>query len=291
MSIKIFSWLRIRYPQNYIIRYPVRGAIIIAIFVFVFAAIYKPLNTQAARTWSYAMTIAVYSIICSASVIPAVLAIRSLNRFSEGKEWTILKELLSDVFILLVNAIAVYFVGFLVETTGPRWNISTFINSVTIGCLLGIIPIAFFTGMNYRYLFSPEVLHNEVTGNTIQDNLSQESLIEITSQLKKEELSFYPSEFIFAESDGNYVDFYLNKNNLVRKEVIRNSINNIEQQLSRIPYFFRTHRAFIVNLKKVKSKQGNTLGYLIRLDETETPIPVSRQNTGNFNLLLSRFNS
>jgi hypothetical protein len=64
-----------------------------------------------------------------------------------------------------------------------------------------------------------------------------EDLIQISSQLKKEELSFYPGQFLYAESDGNYVVFYLNRNNLIKKEIIRNSINNIEQQLSDIPYF------------------------------------------------------
>ena len=185
----------------------------------------------------------------------------------------------------------VYFLGFFVESSGTRWNISTFMGSITIGFLLGVIPLVYFSGMNYRYLFYAERILPGEGGKNDQDNLAQETMIEIGSTLKKEELSFYPAEFIYAESDGNYVDFYLNKNNLVRKEVIRNSIHNIEGQLSGIPWFFRTHRAFIVNLRKVKSKQGNTLGYLIKLDGSEKKIPVSRQNTGNFNRLLARFNS
>jgi Response regulator of the LytR/AlgR family len=94
---------------------------------------------------------------------------------------------------------------------------------------------------------------------------------------------------MYAESDGNYVVFYLNKNNLVKKEIIRNSINNIEQQLSEIPYFLRTHRAFIVNLKKVRNKQGNTLGYQIKLSDSEFKIPVSRKNTEIFNKLLAQY--
>lgn len=113
--------------------------------------------------------------------------------------------------------------------------------------------------------------------------------VQISSQLKNEDLSFYPGEFIYAESDGNYVVFYLFKNNQVKKEIIRNSINSIEQQLSGIPYFLRTHRAFIVNLKKVRSKQGNTLGYLLKLNETELKIPVSRNNTRIFNELFSKY--
>jgi DNA-binding LytR/AlgR family response regulator len=87
------------------------------------------------------------------------------------------------------------------------------------------------------------------------------------------------------------VVFYLSINNLVKKEIIRNSINSIEQQLSGIPYFLRIHRAFIVNLKKVRSKQGNTLGYMIKLSETEIKIPVSRKNTKDFNKLSALYHT
>ena len=69
------------------------------------------------------------------------------------------------------------------------------------------------------------------------ENQPPEELVQISSQLKKEELSFYPGQFLYAESDGNYVVFYLNINEQVKKVIIRNSINNIEQQLSEIPYF------------------------------------------------------
>jgi DNA-binding LytR/AlgR family response regulator len=184
--------------------------------------------------------------------------------------------------------IAIYLLGFFIESSGKRWNISTFLNSFKGAFLTGIIPLTFFTAINYRFLLWQSVKYNEenrtMTGPNSQPH---ENLIKISSQLKKEELSFYPSQFLYAESDGNYVVFYLNKDNLVKKEIIRNSINNIEQQLSEIPYFLRTHRAFIVNLKKVRSKQGNTLGYLIKLSDNEFKIPVSRNNTKIFNELLA----
>jgi DNA-binding LytR/AlgR family response regulator len=96
---------------------------------------------------------------------------------------------------------------------------------------------------------------------------------------------------LYAESDGNYVVFYLCINNQLKKEIIRNSINNIEQQLSGIPYILWIHRAFIVNLKKVRSRQGNTLGYLIKLNESEFKIPVSRKNTKVFNNLLALYHN
>jgi DNA-binding LytR/AlgR family response regulator len=71
--------------------------------------------------------------------------------------------------------------------------------------------------------------------------------------------------------------------------IIRNSISEIEQQLAGIPYFMRTHRAFIVNLGKVISKNGNSLGYQLKLKGSNHIIPVSRQNTQIFDELTRKF--
>jgi DNA-binding LytR/AlgR family response regulator len=109
-----------------------------------------------------------------------------------------------------------------------------------------------------------------------------ETYIRIESQLKKEELGFYPSQFIYAESESNYVIFYFLQDNIVQKEIIRNTISNVEEQLSHIPWFVRTHRAFIVNLKKVEQAKGNSLGFRIKLTGIDSEIPVSRSNTNDF---------
>jgi DNA-binding LytR/AlgR family response regulator len=116
-----------------------------------------------------------------------------------------------------------------------------------------------------------------------------EEPIRIVSKLKKEELEFFPGQLLYAESDGNYVIFHLTIDNHVKTRVIRNSINNIEQQLSSVPYFIRTHRAFIVNIHMVSSQKGNTLGYRLKLSSVDIEIPVSRQKTREFDQLLKKF--
>ncbi|MCF8363633.1 MAG: LytTR family transcriptional regulator DNA-binding domain-containing protein [Prolixibacteraceae bacterium] len=59
-----------------------------------------------------------------------------------------------------------------------------------------------------------------------------------------------------------------------------------QEQLAVIPYFMRVHRAFIVNLKKVISKKGNALGYRLKLEESKSVIPVSRQNIQKFDQMM-----
>jgi hypothetical protein len=292
MKGRIIKWLNIKYPQNYIIKNPFTGTLIIALFVFGFTVLYKPFSTHAARAFSYEATMAIYSLLSGIFIFLSIKILKTVKYFSNTKDWTIFKEFLSVFLVLFVLGIAIYLLGFFIETSAQRWNISTFLNSFKGAFLTGIIPLFFFTAINYPYLFSESIDLN--IGNvaiTGQENQPSEDLIQISSQLKKEDLSFYPSQFLYAESDGNYVVFYLSINSLVKKEIIRNSINSIEKQLSGIPYFLRIHRAFIVNLKKVRSKQGNTLGYMIKLSETEIKIPVSRNNTKDFNKLSALYHT
>jgi hypothetical protein len=280
-----------RFPQNLIIQKPFWGGFIIAAISFLFLVLYKPLGVRASRDMSFEITMAIYSTFSGVSAFLAIKLLRSLSWFRIENDWTIKKELLSAFLVICATCLSVYFLGFVIEESSPRWNLATFYDSFINAFLIGVIPFMFFTIGNYRYLFPHKI---ESTAKTVENDTDRQTageMIRISSQLKKESLSFHPSELIFAESDGNYVVFYLEKDGQVKKETIRNSINSIEQQLASLPFLFRTHRAFIVNLKKVITKHGTTLGYNLKLSGTEVRIPVSRNNTKEFNRAMSELSS
>lgn len=232
---------------------------------------------------------AIYSLIAGTSVLILIKLLRTLDWFDRTK-WTLLKEIVSILLILTGTSIVIYIAGFFIEVKGDRWNLHTLLNSCKNVFSVGIIPYIFFSALNYRYL-NLRKYPDQTEPYTLQEALkkSQEDLLQISSQLKKEELTFYPSQFLYAESDGNYVIFYLWANNQMKKQIIRNSISNIEQQLAGIPYILRTHRSFIVNMKKVTNKQGNILGYRLKLDGTDYKVPVSREKTKMFDNLFSQY--
>jgi DNA-binding LytR/AlgR family response regulator len=101
-------------------------------------------------------------------------------------------------------------------------------------------------------------------------------------------LSFNSEEFIYAASDRNYVDFYLEGKSGIIKKTIRNSMTNVEEQLNGFPQFFRTHRAFLINLKKMEKKQGNALGYDLKLTGINEKIPVARNKIKAFDKQLKK---
>jgi len=289
MVIKISNWLNKKYPQNILIKKPLLGTLLFLVFCICFVIVYKPLNVHESRFLNFEMTVAAYFIIASFPLFGIVKLLKHIKYFSDPEEWTILKEILSVTISLLGTGVAIYFSGFLLEVPDSRWNLQTFFNSVIIGFLIGLVPFLFFTIINYRYLFVTDIEKSYHNNPGIVNTEKAEEKVRIVSQLKKEILEFFPGQFIYAESDGNYIVFYLDIENQVKKKIIRNSISNIEQQLSEIPFCFRTHRAFIVNVKKIISLKGNTLGYKLKLSGIDAEIPVSRQKARDFGQLMKQY--
>ncbi|QIA09350.1 LytR/AlgR family response regulator transcription factor [Draconibacterium halophilum] len=270
-------WLK-DYPQNYLIKKPIAGALVLAFFCFVMLMIYKPVSNQGVSNLPYIQTMAVYCLSAGLAAYIAIRLFKTIKWFSSKNVWNLLKEMVFIVLIMLIIGIVIYLLAFLLEPPSDRWNLATFFDSFKYGFFTGIIPFAFFTAINYQSLFITRI-------SVIEDSSQKmplENKIQIRSKLKKEELTFYPSQLIYAESDGNYVVFQLLVNGKIKQEMIRNSMSEVERQLSDFPEFHRTHRAFIVNLKKVANKKGNSSGYHLTLNNTEFEVPVSRQNTKSF---------
>ena len=289
MAMSEPSFLFKPFPQNFIIRSPFRGAAILAIFNFLFLLLYRPLSAHGNIFLSYEAAMAVYSSIGAFSVWGIIQILKSKTHFLTLHDWTFLKELTTIVILLAGMGIAVYLTGFISEPPANRWNWNTFLDSFKNAFLTGILPFAYFTGINLRYLFPAGAHIEQELPPPPSPGKKPEKLIQMTSKLKKESLSFYPSEFIYAVSDANYIDFYLLKEGRVIKKTIRNSMNNVMHQFSEFPYVMRTHRAFIVNLNKIRKKKGNALGYQLTLEGIEETIPVSRQNIAGFDETLEKY--
>lgn len=278
MVINVKKTLGKDYPQNYLIKNPVAGSMILAFFCFAMLMIYKPASNQGSSNLPYNQTMAIYSLSAGLAAYVSMRLFKKINRFSKPKEWNLVKEVAFIVMIMAVLGIVIFLLAFWLEPPSDRWNLETFLDSFKYAFFTGIVPFAFFTAINYQSLFTTRISVIEES----DEKMPLEDKIQIRSKLKKEELTFYPSQMIYAESDGNYVIFHLLVNAKVEQKMMRNSMGEVERQLSDFPQFFRTHRAFMVNLKKVTAKKGNSSGYQLKLAETDFEVPVSRQKTKAF---------
>ena len=276
MVVNIFNR---NYPRNYLFQKPVHGAFFAFATTLGFMLLYRPLNLNDNKILGFAGAMTVYSFLGCTTSLAMIILLKKIPSFSDKARWTLTKELLLIFICLSMMSLVIFASGFLIEIGGNP----DFLLSAKFTFLLGVLPYAVFTVRNFFHLFPEDATYIKQNFHESRSEILVEEKIHIESRLKSEELSFYPSQFLFAESEGNYVTFYLSVDGKVEKASIRNAISDIENQLHEVDFFFRTHRAFIVNLHQVGEKSGNVLGYRLKLNGIDKEIPVSRQNTKRFN--------
>jgi len=101
--------------------------------------------------------------------------------------------------------------------------------------------------------------------------------IEILSDNESDNFRIQVSEIVYAKSADNYVEIGYHDEGIVKKKMVRNTLRNIEQQLSDFNTFIRTHRTSLVNIQYIDKLNKNFNSYWLSLDKTKETIPVSRQ--------------
>lgn len=92
----------------------------------------------------------------------------------------------------------------------------------------------------------------------------------------KESISLLPSDFLFAESEGNYVSIHYIDGGEANQAMLRTSMKNVIAILCENKDIMQCHRAYIVNLRHVESVEGRSSGIGLKLQHCETVIPVSK---------------
>ncbi|WP_194975493.1 LytTR family DNA-binding domain-containing protein [Aquiflexum lacus] len=282
------DWLKKEIPQNFLLQKPWAAFGVITVFGFLFMVIYTPFDAgqdDPLFVWKligYGLFVGSAALLATGGVINPLIC-------KKNRLWTIGKELLAFGVILLSMGLIIYFAAFLLEPAADRWNLATFLDSFKYALFICFLPYVFFSLMHAPFWFSALPVQEEYFKRLPIKNPQNEPIINISSKLKKESLDFQLSELLCISSEGNYVVFYLSKDGKLQKKIIRNSMNEIEEQMNTHSCLLRVHRAFLVNLNKITQKRGNTLGYRLRLNGMDLEIPVSRNKVKEFDEKFAEF--
>jgi DNA-binding LytR/AlgR family response regulator len=82
----------------------------------------------------------------------------------------------------------------------------------------------------------------------------------------------FPRKKHYLKADGSYTDIYLNNGSQL---VVRKKLIEFEKLLPPTRKFFRSHRSFLVNLRRIKQFVRGDGGYLMM--ENDQEIPISRE--------------
>ncbi|MCF6365470.1 MAG: LytTR family transcriptional regulator [Bacteroidales bacterium] len=151
---------------------------------------------------------------------------------------------------------------------------------VTLVCLLPLI-ITMFMHKNKLLKQDITTLKKENKSHLLKlkeyENIEIEKEIEILSTNKSDKLVLKCKQIISIKSADNYIEISYLEENILEKKLIRNTLKNIETQLSNQKNFIRCHRTSIVNIIYVESLVRNKNGYSLKMSCFEETIPVSRQ--------------
>lgn len=239
--------------------------------VFVMMSIFKP---NSLPTDQRSLEIILY-ITLSTIVVTAVVAYifpLIFKKYYNPKNWTKGKFLsvpISIVTILMPLLMIVINNWFHLKGISSQY---TPVVQLIVLYLIGY-SIAFFpTFIIYHIAIRSDQRENRKKNNPVFNKCG----IIITSKLK-ETLELAPTDFLYAEVQGNYVTiYYLTEQQDIQHKTLRVTLSVIIDTLRDYPSIMRCHRAFLINtlyIKEIFRKQQN---YGIRLNNTTIEIPVSK---------------
>ncbi len=255
----------------------------IGLFVFLFLYIFQPDNLIGTSNAFALFPCFIYGLI--GSVIPSLSLIftpRLFPNYCNEEKWNIKKEFTLNISIVILIAIFVNIFGFNYLEIDFDWF--KLFKIVTLVFLVSLIPVLGLISFNQNRWLKQYIASSEEINETIEHSKphlphvnSNEVIIE--GQGKNERVRLNVDDVLFISSQGNYCEIIRVINGKIKKDLIRISIANIEEQLKSFEVIEKVHRSFIVNLENVRNVNGNAQGYKLYFEHTKTVVPVSRNKS------------
>jgi hypothetical protein len=278
MENRIIKYLKQPYPKN-IGR--LKSIVISSLLVFFLLAVFQPFGLSNIKEHKLFILVG-YMIVTflSLSILSFVFPLFWKDYYKESK-WTVGKELVNFLLIVFTIALGNSFYSFLFFST--RMNLVTIGFFLIVTLLISIFPITLFTILRQNRLLSENLQEATKMNNKLvvpHTSPSSQGEIATIEGNGKETLDVEVDSFLFAESNGNYINIFFSAEGKARKKVMRCTMKQMEEAFASYPSVMKCHRAFIVNTDTIERVKGNSQGYRLVLAGVEDEIPVSRACSG-----------
>ncbi|MEQ8907731.1 MAG: LytTR family DNA-binding domain-containing protein [Vicingaceae bacterium] len=264
------------YPLHLSWKKEIISAFLYGLFIFGFLYIFQPFGLSNYHSETKVYQLLGYGLVTTFVLLSMMVLVRLFftSWYSE-KNWTVGKNIFFTTLVLLFIGTANLLYSVSLDYLKLSLQGFLFYQGVTIA--VGLIPVTIGTLLNYHKKLKAAVKEASDLNASIQQKAEHHELIEIPSKNKSEELKVELDQLLALKAVENYLEVYLNRTETTKKEIIRNTLSEVEQSLSSYPSLKRCHRSFLVNLDQVESFSGNAQGLSLRLKNSNTlSIPVSR---------------
>lgn len=302
----LFTFLSSKYPFYYKGKERFIFLGIIFLMSFGFNYLFEPFDTNFAE---HKMDIFFIHLIHSlVSIFIFLIFSFLLNIFSINEEnWTLKKELIFIAFILFFVGVGQFLIRDIIYKNPANWSIKYLLEEIRNTSLVGVLFSCILIPINQIILFQKYnqqalLLNQQANSNsrekaekTSVENESEQNqkkeIVFIQTAIEQEDFELAISDFLYAKSEGNYVEVYISDAGKKEiKNVKRITLSSFSKQLADFPFILQIHRSYLVNLKKVNQVNGNAQGYKLQLDNfIDSSIPVSRSYISVFQEKWAKF--
>lgn len=287
-------------------KYPVgwkkwQATVVPALIIYLMIAILQPFGIAEIQNPSKQLVLLGYGIVTAfVMAFTHVLLPLLFPKYYQEKAWTVGKNLLRFVLSLLLITLSNWIYSYIV--LGVSLDRYSFYRMLVYVFILATIPKVIFVLWNRNMLLS----NNLSEANKLNHLLTQSQQKERTHEANatpsemvpdqnrimltggiRETLELNASDFLFAEAEGNYVNVHYVSEGREKVQMMRTTMNQMEESIISDGHIIRCHRAFFVNIDKVVSVEGNAQGLRLQLVITNNEIPVSRTFVNRIKSMLS----
>ncbi len=219
-----------------------------------------------------------YGLVTMLSIFVADRIVRpAFPSFFDDQQWTVIKHIGWTVFTIMLVGLGNLFYSRLLGFTGISGTSLLTFQLYTFA--VSIFPVTLVTLLRRIRLLSKNLkvvnLINQSLVKPVIETATDSTLV-FNSDNGKDSIKLQADQFLYAESSDNYTDIVYIENAIVRRALIRSSLKRIEE-MNAANYVIRVHRAFLVNMRKVKKVTGNSQGYRLMFENLDETIPVARR--------------
>lgn len=274
---KNYNKLTVIFSSNFPYRYHKNLAKLVVLqflLVFLFLYLFRPFGYDPDKHYfNYAVTCLFQA--CSPALIVYCYFL-ILNRSNKGAvalRWTLGLQLLHLILVLFLIGLASFFLRTLIYKGTNHLSWSNLVTELKNVYLAGSLFVVYLLAFGNKNTSKPLIKASPCS-------------IPIKTETKKDDFTLHSEHFVYAKSEGNYIDLYTKDQELLKKDLKRISLKNLNAQLKQNPQFVRCHRAYLVNTNHIVKITGNAQGYLLSVNGAAEKIPVSRTYLPVFEPLL-----
>jgi DNA-binding LytR/AlgR family response regulator len=205
----------------------------------------------------------------------------------ESKRWTVRKEMIWNIWMFAVLIVVFTLIAKVFRISGMESL--TFFRSAA----LALLPLILFNLANYNNSLKSKVTQvidsgrHWLTEDRKGIHTSTNEHIKIESDNGKEIFEEDLKNIILIQSASNYIEIFFREGVNVRKQMIRQTLTNVEKSLSGFQNIKKCHRCCLVNIDQISRVTGISPNYTLEANGLDFRIPVARQNVTKFRKLVT----